>query len=340
LQKYHLCFLDFLEQKMSVVATSVAEPKFFSLHQLPLRLEPKFQSVLCDENFLMALGQYVSFDAVLEAVKRVGFAPIMSSNRMDERICFTVVPYFKPAFFDKDLIEAPEGVGGDSLWGPISAITSLYEEGTPVIWRNKEYRDKLAYWGAFAEFASDFQFPHPIVVDAMEKYPTGSLALDLGAGKGTEAIELSKRGWMVTVVEKSQEAIDVFDKICLGSPESWIMAVKRSCISEFDFPVARYHLVVAYDVLPYVSFLKIKSIFEGISKSLVPGGRFVGTFFFAKPGDSIYESRRRNGIHLLPDARIAAAMLKDVGLLIETIRYRYFSQESHPEVVEFSALKS
>ena len=132
----------------------------------------------------------------------------------------------------------------------------------------------------------------------------------------------------------------MLDKNSLEIPEAWVMDVKRSCISEFEFPVARYHLVVAYDVLPYVNFVKIKSILEGISKSLLPGGRFVGTFFFAKPGDSICESRRLNGIHLLPDAGIAAAMMEDVGLLVETMRYRYFSWESYPTALEFSALKS
>ena len=169
---------------MSVVASSLSEPNFFSVDQLPIRLQSELGPVVYRESFLTVMSECLSFQSVLNAVKRVGFAPIISFNRIDRKICFTVVPYVGPAFFAKDRIEAPEGMRGEALWGVISAIRSLYKEGTPVIWKNKLYRDKLAFWGAFAQFASAVQIPSSIVVEAMEKYSTGSVSLDIGAGKG------------------------------------------------------------------------------------------------------------------------------------------------------------
>jgi hypothetical protein len=89
---------------MSVVASLLSVPNFFSLDQLPIRLQSELGPVVYVESFLTAKNECLSFQSVLQAVKRIGFAPIMSFNRRDERICFTVVPYSKPSFFEKDRI--------------------------------------------------------------------------------------------------------------------------------------------------------------------------------------------------------------------------------------------
>lgn len=325
---------------MSVIADVSSGLGYFQLDQLPLLLESKLGPIIYRKNHLAAVDVELSLERVREVVTRVGFAPIMSSNRMDGRISFTVVPYAAPDFFAKDVIEAPKGLRGSFLWGSISSITSLYIDGTPVVWRGEEYRDKLEYWGAFADHASRALLPHPIVSEVIAKYPKGSVALDIGAGKGAESIELCKRGWQVYVIERSIEAIRILARNSLEIPETDGMQVQCTCVSEFEFPISKYDLVIACDVLPYVDFAKMKSIFERIFKSLAPGGRFVGTFFFTSPGDPLFQSRRLNGIHLLPDPQMAAAMILDVGLVVETARYRYHSDEVAPEVVEFSCLKT
>ncbi|MCX6991037.1 MAG: class I SAM-dependent methyltransferase [Chlamydiae bacterium] len=324
---------------MSAIGYATSTLEFFQLNQLPVYLEPLLGPVAYQKNYLSAVDVELSFERVADVVRRARFAPIMSCNRVDGRISFTVVPYGVPSFFAKDVIEAPEEMKGSALWDRISTITSLYREGAPVVWRGREFRDKLEYWGAFASRASQDRIAHPIVSEAIAKYPAGSVALDIGAGKGAEAIGLCGRGWQVYVVERSREAIAVLVRNCLEIPETDAMQVQCACISEFDFPIGRYHVVLAYDVLPYVDFAKMKSIFQGVFKSLLSGGRFVGTFFFTRPGDPFSEARRLNGIYLLPDPRMVPGMIKDSGLLVETIRYRYHADQALSEVVEFSCLK-
>lgn len=313
----------------------------FSLDNLPSILNSQSEPFLVHDNkeYLSVHDVYLSFERVREIIERIRFAPIISLNRKDAIICFTVVPYKAPDFFSKDQIEPIEDIHGNALWATVSAITSLYKQSTPVFWRGSLYLDNDAYWGAFADYASSVQVPHPIVLEAIYNYPAGSQALDIGAGKGAEAIELCKRGWKVTVVEKSKQVIDVFDRICLAIPEAWIMSVNQCCISEFVFPSSRYHLVVAYDVLPYVDFSKMESIFQKISKSLLRGGRFVGTFILGNSGDPDCDTRRLSGVFHLPRAGMVAAMIKDVGLIPETLQYRYHSDEPLHSVIEFSSGK-
>lgn len=96
-------------------------------------------------------------------------------------------------------------------------------------------------------------------------------ALDLGCGKGKNAIWLAKNGWKIDAVDPSQEWLDIAkersDKANVN-----IQSFIQSDIQSF-VPDKQYDLVVCAMVLHFLSIDQIADAIEKMKSWIKPGGR-------------------------------------------------------------------
>lgn len=103
-------------------------------------------------------------------------------------------------------------------------------------------------------------------------------ALDLGCGKGNDAIALAERGFHVTAVDKNTEDIQ-------RNKGTIDIDVVNSDIKNFTFEKGEYDLAIAKNSLPFISPKDM--VYETIRKlsdSLVSGGILYITLFGPKDG--------------------------------------------------------
>jgi predicted RNA methylase len=96
-------------------------------------------------------------------------------------------------------------------------------------------------WAGYYAWSAERQ-PRPLLVAACQELGTGQgrLAVDLGCGDGTEALELLARGWSVLAVD-AQEAGLVVLRARITATAADRIRVLCSSFTEADLPHA--HLI-------------------------------------------------------------------------------------------------
>jgi SAM-dependent methyltransferase len=122
----------------------------------------------------------------------------------------------------------------------------------------------------------------------------GRLAVDLGCGEGTEALELLARGWSVLAVD-TQEAGLAALRARIPAPAAERIRVLCASFTETDLP--RAHLNHAGFSLPFCPPQEFPSMWARIRQALAPGGVFAGQLFgihdsWADDPGMTFQSRR------------------------------------------------
>jgi len=120
--------------------------------------------------------------------------------------------------------------------------------------------------------------PRQLVLDALEKYPTGETlqAIDLGCGDGTESLALLRHGFHVLAVDGSEAGIKrLMDK--LPQEAQVRLQTQVAKFEEVDLPPA--DLIHASLSIPFCHPDHFPSLWEKIRNALTPSGRFAGQFF-------------------------------------------------------------
>lgn len=135
-------------------------------------------------------------------------------------------------------------------------------------------------WANYYENTLYFTRPHLTLMLAyqyfeMENQSFGK-AVDLGAGTGRDTLFLLEKGWEVLALDKEELAIDII----LNRVEQNLANLETSTISfsEMNLP-ENVDLINASFSLPYAKPEEFYEVWEKISSSLRPGGRFCGHFF-------------------------------------------------------------
>lgn len=144
--------------------------------------------------------------------------------------------------------------------------------------------DRKPFWGGFSR--EQFSSIHPDLqktVSLFEKEGVqNKTALDLGCGNAASAMHLLEKGWQVTAVDFSQDALDTFKEMVERINPDWVkngqLTLKCADLETFRFP-ENVTMIVASSVLPYINPLKVKEIWDKIHVSLAPSGRLIGNFF-------------------------------------------------------------
>ncbi|MBF0362076.1 MAG: methyltransferase domain-containing protein [Oligoflexia bacterium] len=109
-------------------------------------------------------------------------------------------------------------------------------------------------------------------------------SIDIGCGDGENTIWLNRNGFQCLGIDKALNISD--DKAKIGN-------FSKSCIMDFQFPIKKYKLVLAINMLQFLSNDQKEIILDRMISSLVAGGILIIESFTIK--DAGYESCVRQG---------------------------------------------
>jgi membrane dipeptidase len=128
-------------------------------------------------------------------------------------------------------------------------------------------------WGRY--FAASGDDPRPTLLDAVARFPSPGLAVDLGCGTGRDTAELLRRGWRVVAIDGEQEA---FERLhALAGPDSQRLETRVARFEETAWPMC--DLVNASFALPFCPSEAFPALWRRIVESLRPRRRFCGQLF-------------------------------------------------------------
>jgi len=129
----------------------------------------------------------------------------------------------------------------------------------------------------------------------------GRMAIDLGCGHGTEAVELLARGWSVTAVDTSEVGLALLRTRIPASARHQIRVV---CASFIEVSLPRAHLIQASYSLPFCPPQGFPVLWARIREALIPGGIFAGQLFGTRDswaGDPTMTFHARHEVDVLLD---------------------------------------
>ena len=139
--------------------------------------------------------------------------------------------------------------------------------------------------------------PRPLLLAACEELGAGHdrLAIDLGCGEGTDALELLAGGWSVLAVDAEPAGLALL-RARIPPPAAGRVRVLCASFAEADLPCA--HLIHAGFSLPFCPPQEFPALWARIRRALVPGGVFAGQLFgtrdtWAHDPDMTFQSRHQ-----------------------------------------------
>lgn len=120
--------------------------------------------------------------------------------------------------------------------------------------------------------------PRPLLLAACQEQGPGQgrMAIDLGCGDGTDALELLARGWSVTAVDATEAGLKLLSARIPAAAADRIRVICAS-FSETDLP--RAQLIHAGFSLPFCLPQAFPGTWARIRQALAPGGIFAGQLF-------------------------------------------------------------
>jgi tellurite methyltransferase len=128
-------------------------------------------------------------------------------------------------------------------------------------------------WSKFHELTKEAPTSR-LLVGAIEQLGRTGKAIDIGAGAFKDTRHLLAGGFDVTAIDSAPASSEAAKAIV--SPKLRFVA---TAFDHFDFPEAEYDLASAMYALPFNPPETFDRLFAGITRSLVSGGVFCGTFF-------------------------------------------------------------
>ena len=120
--------------------------------------------------------------------------------------------------------------------------------------------------------------PRQLLLDALEKFPEHAplQAIDLGCGDGTESAVLLSRGWHVLAVDAEPAALQ---RLLAKVPQAEQANLQTRVAKFEDVTLPASDLVHASFSLPFCHPDHFPALWQKITRTIKPGGRFAGQFF-------------------------------------------------------------
>jgi SAM-dependent methyltransferase len=241
----------------------------FSALQYKLEYEENVYTIVNSEKLSIEIAQ--------KTILEQNHCPLISPERNNNNIIFTVVPYDISCL--SDLLHK-------ILWDEIESTKSYkLAVGKPVLVNGqKAYRNLRDATEAMIKYCTS---PSRTVIEFCALSQNSGKAMDLGCGQGVNSIPLLKKGWHVTAIDCEPIAMTLFSKNLRNNQvkDSQVELFKWD-ITEYNFTNDAYDLVVAIDVLNYLPSKKLKAVMLNIHKTLVLNGKFIGSLFIPEGGES------------------------------------------------------
>lgn len=161
------------------------------------------------------------------------------------------------------------------------------QEETDEILRYRDRRDEL-----FLRHGLDRPAITKFVIDTAE--PLEDRVLDVGTGKGLAAVELARRGALVTTVDVSEKDLREAFLLASGAGVADRMEFHRADARELPFGDDSFSLVTMVNVVHHLE--DAPAVLAEIARVLAPGGRLVMSDFTDR-GFEILEGIHREEGH-------------------------------------------
>ena len=137
--------------------------------------------------------------------------------------------------------------------------------------------DGGADWAGYYAWSAGRE-PRPLLLAACQELGAGQdrLAIDLGCGEGTDALELLARGWLVLAVDAEPAGLALL-RARIPPAAAGRIRVLCASFAEADLPSA--HLIHAGFSLPFCPPQEFPALWARIRRALAPGGIFAGQLF-------------------------------------------------------------
>jgi SAM-dependent methyltransferase len=137
--------------------------------------------------------------------------------------------------------------------------------------------DGGADWAGYYAWSAGRE-PRPLLLAACRELGAGQdrLAIDLGCGEGTDALELLARGWLVLAVDAEPAGLALL-RARIPPPAAGRIRVLHASFAEADLP--RAHLIHAGFSLPFCPPQEFGALWARIRRALASGGVFAGQLF-------------------------------------------------------------
>lgn len=240
---------------------------------------------------------------------------------------------------EKPMVEMTDESSRDMqiIWSSIQACR--------VHWRGEHElripgypQDRTALWCTFAKERNFVCIPM-INEFVLQNSGSGKLAIELGCGNTPNIKALIQKGWRVTAIDSSQQALNILASQYKKEIDSGILKVIHADATAY-IPDEPADLVIAEDVLPYVDPSKFQNFWIKIHKLFVKeNGLFIGSFFRTVTDNVMQMNMMREmGAWFLPDRRMVRPLLTNQGFEVLKCTFRKDDQ-GEPICIQFAAKK-
>lgn len=290
----------------------------FQYHHMTLvRDEQQDSSAVFIIDASTRLCSRIAIDIILSS----GHAPLLSANRINGNLMFTVVPYRKPPAFDKQA--APKiGIDSTALWEQISSIPDPFAPETII---HASAGESLTAQKAQDYITQGCNQISSLMVEFADSAPQGGRAADLGCGRGVNAWPLLEKNWRVTAIDQRDVVLELFRQRVKDEPIDYLATQKlqliQADITTYPLESEAFDLILAVDVLPYIPPKKLQGLLQKIHRALRPNGLFMGTWMFSMAHLPQQQRKLERyfgkiGIRCCPNEALALSMLEHSGFSV------------------------
>jgi 2-polyprenyl-3-methyl-5-hydroxy-6-metoxy-1,4-benzoquinol methylase len=99
--------------------------------------------------------------------------------------------------------------------------------------------------------------------------------LDLGCGRGELAYFLAQRGYEVTAIDYSGDAIALAEGVFRNTEASRRVTFHCASVCDLELPSGQYDLAIASDLIEHLSPQEVQQLYQNVRQWLTPQGQFI-----------------------------------------------------------------
>jgi len=149
---------------------------------------------------------------------------------------------------------------------------------------NQIYKNDKIVWG---------REPEALIKKALNFLEKGATGLDLGCGQGKDSLFLAKKGFKITAIDLSKEAIEQIQAKIKKNKKLHIETICKN-INDYKIEENKYDFIIGIDIFQFLTDKKIVNLIKDIKNKLKNNGLIIISSFTIK--DPSYKKSNKKNI--------------------------------------------